>query len=241
MPVGNLTGWNQVLAEDFTTSVALGSFTSSTYRSKLFPYTGTDTFGHGRYDATKVNSVSGGALNFYLHKESSQPYVSSLVLMNPTTSWGQTYGRYSVRFRSDDIPGYKMAFMLWPDSDNWGEGEIDFPEASSLESGGVGNLMYANLYPRGNTATGTPGTATGFKTTTYPANSGWHTATIEWSPNNLTFIIDGVALGTKTSGIPTTSMHWVFQLETSINGPEASSTAAGNVQIDWATMYTYNP
>lgn len=144
-----------------------------------------------------------------------------------------------VRFRSDSVPGYKMAFLLWPDTDNWGEGEVDFPEASSLESSGTGNRIYANLYPPGNLQTGTPGPSTGFTTQTYPANSGWHTATIEWSPGKLTFVLDGVPLGTKTSGVPTTSMHWVLQLETSIDGPAANSTAAGNLQVDWAALYTY--
>ena len=65
LPVGNLPGWKQIMAEDFTTSVALGSFPTSSYARRFFAYTGgTDTFGHGRYDAKRVNSVSGGALDW---------------------------------------------------------------------------------------------------------------------------------------------------------------------------------
>jgi hypothetical protein len=92
LPVGNLPGWKQIMAEDFTTSVALGSFPTSSYARRFFAYTGgTDTFGHGRYDAKRVNSVSGGALDWYLHKENGQPYVSALVPVVPTT--GDLNGR----------------------------------------------------------------------------------------------------------------------------------------------------
>jgi hypothetical protein len=221
--------------------VALGSYQSSTYARRFFAYSGGDTFGHGVYDAKRVNSVSGGLLDWYLHKENGQPYVSALVPVVPATGWGQRYGRYSVRFRSDVVPGYKMAFLLWPDSDNWGEGEIDFPEAGSLEKSGKDNSIYANLYPRGNTRTGTPGTPTRFSTTTQAGDGLWHIATMEWSPNKLTFILDGVNLGSKTAGVPTTPMHWVLQVETSIGGPARNSNAAGHLQVDWATMYSYAP
>src|SRR2546427_410289 len=41
------------------------------------------------------------------------------------------YGRYAVRFKADPVPGYKTAWLLWPDSGNWpADGEIDFPENS---------------------------------------------------------------------------------------------------------------
>src|SRR6476469_1014362 len=242
LPIGNLPGWKQIMAEDFTTSVALGSFPTSSYARRFFAYTGgTDTFGHGRYDAKRVNSVSGGALDWYLHKENGQPYVSALAPVVPTTGWGQRYGRYSVRYKSDVVPGYKMAFLLWPDTDNWGEGEIDFPEAGSLENGGEGSAIYANMYPRGNVNSGIPGASTGFRTKTQSADGLWHIATMEWSPGKITFILDGVTLGTKTAGVPNTSMHWVFQVETSIGGPSRTSNAAGHLKVDWAAMYSYSP
>ena len=104
IPIGNLPGWKQIMAEDFNTAVALGSFHTSSYARRFFAYTGGDTFGHGVYDAKRVNSVAGGALDWYLHKENGQPYVSALVPVVPTTGWGQRYGRYSVRYRSDVVP-----------------------------------------------------------------------------------------------------------------------------------------
>jgi hypothetical protein len=39
------------------------------------------------------------------------------------------YGRYSVRFKADPLAGFKIAWLLWPDSGVWPrDGEIDFPE-----------------------------------------------------------------------------------------------------------------
>ncbi|UQX87886.1 glycoside hydrolase family 16 protein [Jatrophihabitans telluris] len=235
MPVGDLSGWKQVLAEDFTNTVALGGFPTSSYKNEFYPYSGfPDTSKHGVYNPTKVVSTSGGLLDYYLHTEGSTHYVNSLVAKVPATKWGQTYGRYSVRFRADNLPGYKLAFMLWPDSDKWVEGEVDFPEVNALTSN---EYMYANRYQAGRTnlTTGT----TGFKTNIPASGNGWHTATIEWSPNNLTYYLDGAKLGTTTSGIPSTKMHWVLQAETRVNNAAApANTVAGHLQIDWVTIYS---
>jgi hypothetical protein len=61
-------------------------------------------------------------LDHYLHASRSGARVSALTPPIP----GQLYGRYSVRFRSDSIPGYKIAWLLWPTSENWVQGEVDF-------------------------------------------------------------------------------------------------------------------
>jgi hypothetical protein len=234
MPVVNLAGWRQIVAQDFTAATPLGSFPGGAYSSGFFPYAGyRDTSGKGTYDPAKVMSVKGGALDWYLHSQSGQSYVSAIVPRVPATRWGQIYGRYSIRFRSDVLPGYKLAFMLWPDSDNWSDGEVDFPEVNELTAN---SFIYANRYAadRSDLTGGT----TGFKTSTSAAGSGWHTATIEWGPGRLTYILDGVTLGTTSTNVPYKSMHWVLQVETALSGPAPESSVAGHVQVDWVTMYS---
>jgi len=234
MPKGDLPGWRQVSADDFTTAVPLGSFPGSTYRSRYFTYGGyADTSGRGWYDPAKVLSVKDGMLDWYIHTSGGMPRVSAVVPRIPSTGWGQTYGRYSVRFRSDTIKGYKMVAMLWPDSDNWGEGEIDFMETGHL----AGAKIYANMYPKGNRATGTPGTPTGFRTQVAADGNGWHVATVEWAPGSVTYWLDGTKLGTSTNGVPSTSMHMVFQVETTVDLAAPASTVAGHVQVDWIVQY----
>lgn len=138
----------------------------------------------------------------------------------------QRYGRYSIRFRSDSMPGYKLAFLLWPDSEVWpGDGEIDFAEADA------GGRICAFLHHRGAT--------TGSDQDQFCTNAmsdAWHTATIEWSPGAVTFLLDGVAIGESTRSIPDTPMHWVLQPETSLQGPPPAPTAAGDVEIDWVSI-----
>lgn len=65
----------------------------------------------------------------------------------------------------------------------------------------------------------------------------WHIATVEWTPTACRFILDGTVMGTSTSRIPDTSMHWVLQTETNVTGGAPADTVDGNVQIDWVTMY----
>lgn len=236
MPVGNLAGWHQIVAQNFSTPVALGSFPGPHYKG-FFPYSGySDTSGNGTYNPAKVLSVHGGVLDYYLHTAGGQHDVSSVVVEVPGKNWGQVYGRYSVRFRSDRVPGYKMAFLLWPDDDNWDEGEIDFPETVSLTSAAT---IYANRYAAGRPVLS--GSTLGFKTKTSAAGTGWHTATTEWSPGGITYYLDGKKLGTTTSGVPHTLMRWTLQVETGIDVPAPSASAAGHVQVDWVTMYSRVP
>ena len=70
----------------------------------------------------------------------------------------------------------------------------------------------------------------------------WHTAVIEWTPQSVTFYLDGRVIGTYTNPavIPSTPMHWVLQTETQLSGGPPSDSAAGNVRIDWVTAYTHN-
>jgi beta-glucanase (GH16 family) len=234
LPVGDLPGWRQIVAEGFDTDVPVGSFGSSAYSRGLSPYRDfADTFGHGWYTPDRVLSVRDGSLDWYLHTEAGVNRVGAIVVTSPDSGWGQTYGRFSVRFRSEQIPGYKLAFLLWPDSDDWSEGEIDFPEAHSLDAS---NAIVANLYQVGSSAD-RPGPSTSLDSGVPVADSGWHVATLDWLPTGITFTLDGVDLGTKTEGIPSTAMHWVLQVETSQAGPSTTNPAAGHVQVDWVAAY----
>jgi len=227
MPVGDLPGWHQIFTDNFATPVPLGSFPSAV-ASKWTAYSGfADTSGHGVYDPAKVVSIANGVMTLHLHTENGTHYVSAPVPIIPGqgTYQGQIYGRYAIRFRADPVPGYKTAWLLWPDDDQWPEGEIDFPE------GDLTGTIGAYVHHKGN-----PHVQEAYSTDVN--YGGWHTAVIEWSPGAVKFILDGTVIGndTNTAVIPDTPMHWVIQTETTPGGP--AGTAAGNVQIDWVTMYS---
>lgn len=238
LPKGDLGPWKQVYAEDFSTSVPRFAYSKSAYPKTLHAYKGPDTSGRGTYDADRVLSVSDGKLIWDIHTAEGTPRVSGVVPMNPNSGWGQQYGRFSFRFKADKVPGYKMVGILWPDSDNWGEGEVDFPEVNELISS---EKMYANVFTPGDRARGVAGPDKRFTSDMAMAGTGWHTATIEWSPNNLTYILDGKTLGTFTTGVPTTKFHLVLQVETELFKTKPDAGASGRIEVDWVTVYEYKP
>ncbi|WP_051209040.1 glycoside hydrolase family 16 protein [Propionicicella superfundia] len=236
MPTGDIQGWKQVYAEDFNTPVALGSFSSSSYKKRLTTYKGADTSGRGVYDENKVLSVSNGVLDWSVRTENGTHYVSGVV-PHVAGQWGQQYGRYSYRFRAATMQGYKFVGILWPDSDNWAEGEVDFPEVGELTST---EYAYAALHRPGDLSSGKPSGVTKSETKATLNDNGWHNVTIEWKPDSITYWLDGAWVGTHTTGIPNTKFHLVFQVETNLFDRAIPDWVAGHVQVDWVTFYTRN-
>ena len=229
MPVGDLAGWHQIFANDFDTDVSLGNFPGSAYGRDFTTYANNtpDTAGqHGapsRYEPSQVVSVNNGLLNLYLHTGNGVPMAAAIL---PSIPGNHLYGKYSVRFRSDALKGFKVAWLLWPDSGVWpGDGEIDFPESDLSEN--INAFMHHQ-----NGSSGSDQDAY-----SSPASyTSWHTASIEWTPNSVNFILDGTSIGTSTERIPANPMHWILQTEACLTGCPAASTA-GNLQIDWVTAY----
>jgi beta-glucanase (GH16 family) len=224
MPSVAPPGWKRTFAEDFSADAALGEFpTSAAYSSNWAAYDGfKDTSKHGVYSIEKVLSVSDGMLDMYIHSEGNTHYVAAPVV----NRWkGQTYGRYSVRFKSDPIPEYKTAWLLWPSSDKWNEGEIDFPEGN-LDST-IGAFSHcANV----NNPSANCGTAS-----TSARYTSWHTATTEWTKGKVVWYLDGKQIGSCVTNVPNTPMRWTLQTETQL-GKAPAPSASGHVKIDWVTV-----
>jgi len=234
MPVGDLNGWRQGFRDDFADDVPLGKFPEAVAdKWRAYPSPVKDTFRRGTYSPHKVVSVSDGVLNENIHAE-GRVFMVAAILPNVPDSGdhGQTYGRYAVRFKADAIDGYKMAWLLWPDSEHWPrDGEIDFPERD-LRSTAVKGFVHHQGARQGSdqSSAGAP----------YDANT-WHTTVIEWSPDLVVFTLDGVEIGRITDRVPRTPMHWVLQTETMLTAKKPPKAAAGNVQIDWVSVWQYDP
>ena len=234
MPVGDLDGWRQVFTDDFATDVPLGEFPDAVAdKWSAYPSPVKDTFRHGTYSPQSVVSIGGGVLNQYIHAEGRVFMVSALLPKVPgSDNQGQLYGRYAVRFKADPIDGYKMAWLLWPDSGKWPrDGEIDFPERNLL-SDNVNGFVHHQGARHGSDQTSAK--------VAYDS-SAWHTAVIEWSPDLVVFTLDGVEIRRITDRVPRTPMHWVLQTETMLTSKRPPKTAAGNVQIDWVAAWQYDP
>ncbi len=120
------------------------------------------------------------------------------------------------------VPGYGAGWLLWPNSDNWDEGEIDFPE------GDLDKHFWAHNHCVGDAARScwSKDTKTSF--------TDWHTATIEWLPGSVTFFLDGALLG-RSDQAPSTRMHLVLQ--TATTGVRPAASTKGHVKIDWVSIW----
>lgn len=233
-PTGNVTSngrvWKPVVSQNFNTVAATGSFASK-YGAAWAGYSGfADTSGKGLYDPKNVLSVHGGTLDYNLRTINGKPRVAAAM---PNGYKPQTYGRYAIRFRTDAVAGYKMAFLLWPTSDNWNDGEIDWPD---------GNLA-GKAYPASAIRGSMKNWAMSFdkpSTSVAPTvGTGWHTAVTEWTSGHVRWYWDGKLIGqtTKTAGVPNKPMRWTLQAETNTDGRSVSSSAKGHILVDWVVQY----
>ncbi|GAA2018812.1 glycoside hydrolase family 16 protein [Nakamurella flavida] len=227
MPKGDLPGFAQIFSEDFGTDQAAGEFPGR-YGAKWRSYDGfPDTSQNGDYDQDII-TVHEGVLDMNLGTgaDGRPKSAAPIPLIDESGKvTGQTYGRYSVRFRADNLPGYGMAGLLWPSSGVWADGEVDFPE------GGLDSNIWAYTHCIGNPQVNCSylDTGVGF--------SQWHTATIEWTPGKLVYILDGRVLQTVTKSVPTKAMQWVLQTGTHGEVPDAATS--GHVLIDWVSVWKY--
>ncbi|WP_167586302.1 glycoside hydrolase family 16 protein [Kineococcus rubinsiae] len=217
--------------EDFTRDAAEGHFRAvHGERFDVYPTGWRDTSKVGVYRPDDVLSVHDGVLDFRLHTVDGQPATAAVVPR--ITGYGQTYGRYSLRLRADAVHGFKLAFLLWPDSERWpDDGEIDFPDADL--TGSLGAFLH-HADPAGSQE----------EFSSDATFEEWHTTTIEWSPGLVRFLLDDVVVGSSTTGVPDTSMHFVLQTETSLaaaDDPAAGPAAGaqGHVLVDWLTIESH--
>lgn len=241
-PRDDLAGWRHIFADDFETDVPLGRFPQAVGdRWGAYPSPWRDTSGRGQYTPERVVSIADGVLNKHVHTEGGTHMVSALTPKVPgTPKYGTHYGRYEVRFRVDRlVRGYKMAWLLWPDSGTnttgsasgvGGNGEIDWPEK---------NLDSPNIWGFVHHQDATVGSDQDWFKAVADIRE-WHTYTIEWSPNLVVLYLDGNEVGRTTERVPNTPMHWVLQTETWLLDEDPVASVETNIMIDWVSVWAYD-
>jgi len=223
LPVGDLPGWRQVLAEDFSTPLAEGRFPGRPYRDQWLGYDGfTNPSGTPLYDTKDVTSVHDGLLDVRVREDDAARGAGLVALPDGEGSWGgRVYGRYSVRVRFDAVPEWGAAVLLWSDRNVWEDGEIDFAEGGTDAT--IGSYSHRLDAPALND----------LAVQTTARWQDWHIATVEWTASGVTFLMDGKVTGhTRTS--PTHPLHLVIQtIRTS--APLAART--GHLQVDWVAAW----
>jgi hypothetical protein len=231
MPRGNLPGWRQVFAEDFT-STSL-SDVWSTYNGEP----GNDP--GGWWDRSHI-VVSDGELRLETHVDSAACSASAgCHAVDNQVSGGlklrlaQTYGKYLVRLRADNALGIAIVGLLWPASNTWPP-EVDFVEDNGASPR---HLATATLH-YGSNDTQVP--------RTLRINlAEWHTFGVEWSPGRLVYTVDGRVWATVSNpNVPAIPMQLALQAQAWACGisswetcPNSQTPAASQYDIDWVVVY----
>jgi hypothetical protein len=235
MPTAVPSGYTRAFTEDFNTDAPLGTFTT-TYKN-FGEYSGLATNKSTVWAADKVLSASNGSAFFNMHTENGTSYAASPLPGNGKLDF--LYGQvgFSARLVSSVGSGYKMAFLLWPKTNQW-TNEVDFPETNPDFS--------ANPYAGSlNTTTSTgPHTFVGSTPDPFPMNFNdhqYHTFFLDWTPTQVSATVDGIYTHTYTgNAVPAQMMHFVMQTEGWIGKGAVPANSTATLEIPWIYINTYN-
>lgn len=226
-------------AETWQTDAARGEFLAKySGRVTAYPKNYLDTNGKqagtgSHYDPQRI-SVSGGVLSIAVETGSDgKPGGANPYFVNADGSLlAPQYGRFQVVTWADPVKGYKRAFMGWPKSWVWNDGEMDFVEGS-LD----GSVDCNNHFP------GDPQQQDQFHSGA--KSSDRHVWGVEFIPSGVSFYLDGKLVGTSSgkhnsvSKVPTKGMFLNLQTETNIGSPQPSKADKGAVYVGPVGIWQY--
>jgi beta-glucanase (GH16 family) len=224
MPVGNLPGWRQVFADDFTNGL------DPTRWSAYYGQPGGDPGGWWEPSHAYVRN---GVLHLPTYRDPR--YGNRWVSGGVSSSLGlkQKYGKYEVRFRADAGKGVAVVVLLWPVRDHWPP-EIDFAENSGTD--GTRDKLTASLHydnPEDQ-----------FQRSVRGDFTRWHTLGVEWTPGLLVYTLDGATWARMpTSHVPSEPMELDIQAQAGTCGdryqpcPDATTPPRVDLAVDWVVAY----
>jgi hypothetical protein len=196
--------------EDFTTAAAAGGPFAREYADAWQPY--PDGTG-GMYYSAPLISAHDGVMDVTLDGKRG----AAGTFGTPDGAWGHVGGTFTIRAKATGGDGNGTAVMLWPTSNVWADGEIDYPEGNfdaapsafhhSMTAGQEASAQYL--------ATGVDWRS-------------WHTYSETWIPGkSVTYSVDGKTIGTVAHDVPTTPHRFMFQT--------GNWGDAGHLLIDWVS------
>lgn len=148
--------------------------------------------------------------------------------------WTQTYGKYLVRLRFEEGYGVRAVALLWPTSP-WPP-EVDFFEVPATvedRSSGILTNHYSDASGRRKME----------RLRVRADFTQWHTVGVEWTPESLTYTLDGEVVGQVTRNVPDEPMWLGVQtaqglIEEGIV-PDESRTPSVDLFVDWVEVHRY--
>lgn len=235
--------WVTVYRQDFNQNVALGGWPGP-YAGSLNAATGCCE-AHGTttwYNPKQTLSVENGSLVAWAHKrqqaDGSWRIMGSWV--SPIVPGGDEilYGRIIIRMGvfpagADGMRNWWVSNLLFPKSNVWAEGEVNWPETELAPYGTpVAFVHQLGAHPE-ITCNG------GGQYNKAFSILGWHTYYLDWKPWGFDFYVqnDGgpiVLVGSSGCALPTTPMNYIMQVGTIGHIPTAN--AHGEVRWDFVQI-----
>ncbi len=213
-PRGNVGAFRQSFVEDFRTSAAAGGAFAKQYRNSWQPY--PDGMSNMYWSGRQI-SAANGVMDVVLDGK----HGAAGTFGTPSGAWDHRGGKFSVRAKAVGGDGNGAAFMLWPTSNVWKDGEIDYPEANFDET----PMSHQHSMKAGKEMTAT-------SQTTRVSWRDWHVYSVEWIPGkNVKYLLDGKVISTVVWDVPKTAHRYMFQT--------GNWGKAGHLYIDWVSTYTY--
>jgi beta-glucanase (GH16 family) len=148
-----------------------------------------------------------------------------------------TYGQVQVRARYDHGAGTKAVALLWPEV-GWPP-EIDFFETTTDAThsrNGLTNHYGATNLMQHNYVAASPGWHT-FVIPNYDT-ADWHTYGTIWTPDSVTYTVDGTTVAVQAGHAPNQRMWLGLQNGKGGAGPDASTPPTVDFDIDWVQFAT---
>jgi beta-glucanase (GH16 family) len=144
----------------------------------------------------------------------------------------QLYGRWEFRARTDKGRGRGAAILLWPQTENKDDGELDMMEVPREDRSQAHFVIHFSPQNKlaGNKVNGD--------------FSQWHTFAMDWLPDRITWYVDGVKQFETfdKNVIPKVPMHMTIQLDMGpfeewIPAPDHTTPAETSLEVDWVKIY----
>lgn len=238
--------WNLVWADEFN-----GTSLDAT---KWTPQTGGGGWGNSElenYTARLDNiDVSGGSLKIIARSEvyGGNNYTSGRIRTINKGDW--TYGKFEARMKLSVAQGMWPAFWMMPTDDVYGtwpnSGELDIMELIGSNPARV----YGTIHTSSATAYVPTSSSSNYTLSSGNFGDAFHDFSVEWSPNEIKWFVDGVLYATKTptdfNGFP-----WRFDkdfhiiLNLAVGGswpgsPNGTTTFPQTMEVEYVRVYQKN-
>ena len=221
VPAAAAQQWQLVAADDFSGSLA----------PHWSAYQGSPSCCQATTWKTSEVAVKDGRLVLTAQRDQQGQWIAGGV---SAAGWPQavrTYGKYVARIRVDRGQGISAVALLWPKSNKWPP-EIDYYELSGAD--GDRNQETATTHRAPDDAK---------QQSVYQGDlTQWHTVSVEWLPNSITYFVDNTILGrvTDPTYIPHQPMWPAFQLQIQQDNAGralATATAPAHLYVDAFDIY----